>query len=260
MEEKQGFTSHISYGKMLTASLFILTGALLLARNMGILPNEWFDILVAWHSLFIIVGIYTIIRQRYVGGIFLLLIGVYLLSNHLLLFSYNADKMLWPLILAFIGLIILKPRSGKRRRAHRMAYHVHMAQKMANRRMGGAAEGEQQCQSEDGFLNSDNSFSAVRQVVLDEIFKGARIRTDFGGTTIDLRHTHLAPGETYIDVNCNLGGVELYIPTDWNVRIECNCFCGGCEDKRWKGMAPKEESSVLVIRGNISFGGLEIKD
>lgn len=43
----------------------------------------------------------------------------------------------------------------------------------------------------------------ARHVVLDELFKGAVVRTSCGGTTIDLRHTHIAPGETYIDLDCN---------------------------------------------------------
>ena len=118
---------------------------------------------------------------------------------------------------------------------------------------------EQQCESENGYLRSDNAFGSVRHVVLDELFKGASIRASFGGTVIDLRHTHLAPGETYIDIDCTCSGIELYIPSDWNVLPQCNAFAGGCEDKRWQGANINKEST-LIIRGNISFGGLEIKD
>ena len=59
MEEKQKFPSHAGSGKVLTASLFILSGLLLFARNMGIITKECCNMLVAWHSLFIIAGIYT---------------------------------------------------------------------------------------------------------------------------------------------------------------------------------------------------------
>ena len=62
---------------------------------------------------------------------------------------------------------------------------------------------QQQSESVDGFLRSENVWGAARHVVLDELFKGAMIRTSFGGTTIDLRHTHIAPGETYIDLDCS---------------------------------------------------------
>ena len=113
-------------------------------------------------------------------------------------------------------------------------------------------------ESVDGFLRAENVWGAARHVVLDELFKGAVIRTSFGGTTIDLRHTHIAPGETYIDLDCSWGGVEIYVPSDWKVVFKCNAFFGGCDDKRWQNGNINKES-VLVIRGTLSFGGLEVK-
>lgn len=47
--------------------------------------------------------------------------------------------------------------------------HARMMQQMANARMG--TQGEQKYQSEDGFLYSNNSLSAVRHVVLDELLE-----------------------------------------------------------------------------------------
>ena len=184
--------------------------------------------------------------------------SLFILSG-LLLFPGNFQAMLWPLALILIGIFLLR-HHHRRNWTHQRTVHrrAKMVQRMMNKRMG--EQEEQQCQSDDGFLYSNNSLSAVRHVVLDELFKGANIRTYFGGTTIDLRHTNIAPGETYIDLDCSWGRVELYIPADWQVRIECSCFCGGCEDKRWQGTPAKQEWCVLVIRGNISFGGLEIKD
>lgn len=81
MEEKQKLPSHAGFGKVLTAPLFILTGLLLFARNMGIITEEWFNMLVAWHSLFIITGIYSMIRRHYLSGGILLPIGLYLLGS-----------------------------------------------------------------------------------------------------------------------------------------------------------------------------------
>ena len=73
------------------------------------------------------------------------------------------------------------------------------------------ANNQQQSESEDGFLRSDNTFGAARHVVLDELFKGAVVRTSCGGTTIDLRHTHIAPGETYIDFGVAAGEASKYM-------------------------------------------------
>lgn len=84
MEQKSKFSSPTGFsGKLLVASLFILSGILLFARNMGWITAELFSIIVSWYSLFIIMGIYSMIRRHFVGGIILVLIGVYfLLGGH----------------------------------------------------------------------------------------------------------------------------------------------------------------------------------
>lgn len=267
MEKVQKFQSRTGYGKILIASLFIISGVLLFARNVGWITYELFDILVAWHSLLIILGIYTIAHRHYVGGCILLLAGVYFLIGGLSWLPENSQAMIWPLALVLGGILFLVKGRRRKRWGH---IHGHMGEDMRRNMREHIGKGHrfhatapdadnQQCESEDGFLRSNNAFGAVRHVVLDEIFKGACIRTSFGGTTIDLRHTHLAPGETYIDLECSFGGIELFIPADWKVVNECNAFIGGCEDKRWQGANVNQEST-LVIRGNISIGGLEIKD
>lgn len=261
--------SHTGYGKILIASLFIISGALLFARNMGWITYELFDILVSWHSLLIILGIYTMMHRHYVGGSILLLAGVYLLIGGLSWLPENSQAMIWPIALILGGILFLV-KSRKRERWTNRHMHGHLNEDIRKHMREHMAKGHhfnatatdadnQQCESDNGFLRSNNSFGAVRHVVLDEIFKGASIRTSFAGTTIDLRHTHLAPGETYIDLECSFGGIELFIPADWKVVNECNAFIGGCEDKRWQGANVNQEST-LVIRGNISIGGLEIKD
>ena len=154
-------------------------------------------------------------------------------------------------------------KSGKNRRGH-LAHHHSMQPRQKWMKMHQGQSGmnfeseQQQAESVDGFLRAENVWGAARHVVLDELFKGAVIRTSFGGTTIDLRHTHIARGETYIDLDCSWGGVEIYVPSDWKVVFKCNAFFGGCDDKRWQNGNINKES-VLVIRGTLSFGGLEVK-
>ena len=227
MEEKQKTLSATGFsGKYLVASLFILSGILLFARNMGWITAELFSTIVSWYSLFIILGIYSMIRRHFVGGIILLL-------------------------------IFKSRRRGPWSHSH-MAHH--RKEWMKRRGLGmNFKEEQQQCESVDGFLHADNVWGAARHVVLDELFKGAIVRTSFGGTVIDLRHTHIALGETYIDLDCSWGGVEIYVPSDWKVVFKCNTFFGGCDDKRWHNGDINHES-ILVVRGTLSFGGLEIKD
>lgn len=121
------------------------------------------------------------------------------------------------------------------------------------------ANNQQQSESEDGFPRSDSTFGAARHVVLDELLKEVVVRTSCGGTTIDLRHAHIAPRRTYTDLDCNWGDIEIYVPSDWKVVFKCNALFGGCDDKHWQNENINKES-VLVIWGGLSFGGLEAKD
>lgn len=260
MEEKQKTLSATGFsGKYLVASLFILSGILLFARNMGWITAELFSTIVSWYSLFIILGIYSMIRRHFVGGIILLLIGVYFLLGGLSWLPENSQAMVWPLALIIAGVLLIfkSRRRGPWSHSH-MAHH--RKEWMKRRGLGmNFKEEQQQCESVDGFLHSENVWGAARHVVLDELFKGAIVRTSFGGTVIDLRHTHIALGETYIDLDCSWGGVEIYVPSDWKVVFKCNTFFGDCDDKRWHNGDINHES-ILVVRGTLSFGGLEIKD
>lgn len=263
MEEKQPFSPARGFsGKILIASLFILSGILLFARNMGWVTNEVFEIIVSWHSLLIIIGIYSMVRRHFIGGIILLLIGVYFLIGGLSWLPENSQAMVWPFALIIAGILFfLKPKRRGPWAHHHALQHRRdfMRMRMKQGRPGMNFESEQQqSDSVDGFLRSENTWGAARHVVLDELFKGAEVRTSFGGTTIDLRHTHIAPGETYIDLDCSWGGIEIYAPSDWKVVFKCNAFFGGCDDKRWQN-GNVNQDSILVIRGTISFGGLEVK-
>lgn len=260
MEQKSKFSSATVFsGKLLIASLFILSGILLFARNMGWITAELFNIIVSWHSLLIILGIYSMIRRHFVGGIILVLVGVYFLLGGLSWLPENSQAMVWPLALIIAGVLFLfksrhrGPWDDKQRmfRDHREwmkhGHHGHAGMNFT--------DNQQQCESEDGFLRSDNTFGAARHVVLDELFKGAVVRTSCGGTTIDLRHTHIAPGETYIDIDCSWGGVEIYVPSDWKVVFKCNTFFGGCDDKRWQNGNINKESVLVIREGFLSGTG-----
>ena len=103
-------------------------------------------------------------------------------------------------------------------------------------------EGEQQqSDSVDGFLRSENVWGAARHVVLDELFRGAEVRTSFGGTTIDLRHTHIVIGRNIYRLGLQFGAeLKFIVPSDWKVVFKCNAFFGGCDDNVGKmGMLTK---------------------
>lgn len=244
MEKKPSTSSGKSTGKYLVAQLFILVGVLMFARNMDWIDGHLYRTLVSWQMLLIVIGLYSISRRNVLGGLVLLAVGGCLLLPRLNLswLPVSTGALMWPLVLVMIGLFFLtRPRRGGIWR---------------NKTRDSFACNE--CNTADGFVNSENLFGGVKQVVLDEVFKGASIRNNFGGTVLDLRRTGIAEGETYIDLECTFGGVEIYVPSDWKVSLQASAILGGCEDKRLPGININQ-SRILVVRGNVMFGGVEIK-
>lgn len=245
MEKNRMPASSRKSGKFLVAALFIAAGVLLLARNLGWITYQLFDVLVSWQMLLIVLGIYMMAKRAFIRGLVLFAIGAYFLSPHVGWLPVNVNAILLPVILVAIGLAFIF-KSGNRKQGpwknHRKGENMTSAE----------------YNSADGILRSRNTFSGIRQVVLDEVFRGGTIQNLFGGTAVDLRRTAIPQGETYIDVECTFGGIEIYVPSEWKVIFRCNTCLGGCEDKRpVDGVV--DQSRLLVIRGDITFGGIIIK-
>ncbi|WP_455585331.1 LiaF transmembrane domain-containing protein [Bacteroides sp.] len=245
MEKKSTSPSGFT-GRQLAATILIVCGVLLLGRNLGLVSYDLFRVIVSWPMLLIVLGAYSFLRKQAFTGIILFAIGFCFILPRLGWLPWapaHVSAVLWPVLLVCIGI----------------AFFYHPRRVRTEWKMQGKEDfTTREHKSGDGFVRSDNVFGGVKQVVLDEVFKGAEIRNSFGGTVLDLRRTNIEQGETYIDVECNFGGVEIYVPSDWRVDLQANAFLGGCEDKRVTGVNI-DRSRTLVVIGNVSFGGVEIK-
>ena len=82
--------------------------------------------------------------------------------------------------------------------------------------------------------------------------------TFFGGTEIDLSQADLVE-EAYINIEVAFGGIKLIVPPHWDVQMDVTNVFAGIEDKRMYPQITPDLSKILMIRGTILFGGLEIK-
>jgi hypothetical protein len=57
-----------------------------------------------------------------------------------------------------------------------------------------------------------------------------------------------------------LGGIEIIVPSHWEIINEVDVLLGGIEDKRnLRTPAEIGDSKKLLLRGSVTFGGLELK-
>lgn len=241
---QHGFPGHGRGRTILIAALFIIVGLMFLGKNLGIVDPYIFNIVISWQMLLIVLGVFNLFARHYVGAFVLMAIGAYFLVPQITGLEGEWLKTYWPVLLIIVGVGLLFKR--KRCRPHRW-----------DRKR--AECGKKETHSEDGFVVSENIFGSVQQIVLDPVFKGARIKCTFGGTVLDLRRTSLDLPETIVDVECTFGGVEVYMPAHWYLQTEIQAVLGGTDDKRFGLSTALDQEHVLIVRGNVAFGGIVFK-
>jgi predicted membrane protein len=109
-------------------------------------------------------------------------------------------------------------------------------------------------------------WSSVRRASAASPFRGGDITAIMGGGQLDLRLARIPPGEEAIlDIVAVMGGVEILVPSTWDVSTPIFPFMGGVEDKRFPplptdpNVVGKENSGRLVLRGIVMMGGVHIK-
>lgn len=114
--------------------------------------------------------------------------------------------------------------------------------------------------SNENMLNIDVTFAGRKEIVTSKDFKGGNINATFGGVEINMVQ---ADGTGPMVLNCTVsfGGVELIVPSHWEIQNEINPTLGSVEDRRAMRMntTTSEERKVLVLKGNCNFGSIEIK-
>lgn len=230
---------------IVSALVLIVVGVLYLGRNLGFVDEHTFHLIVSWQMGLIVAGVVHLIRGKVFGGSFLVLFSAYML----LCKEYDPANQFWPVWFIILGIGILLKLLFRRKRG------------MFDRRMyerSGRVR-EEVVTGADGFVTSDVSFGGVKHIVLDPVFKGADLNVSFGSIVLDLRRTRLEDQYTYIMVDASFSGIELYLPNDWNVIVEAGSTLGGIEDNRFVS-SQVDESHKLVIRGDVTFSGISIKN
>ena len=80
-----------------------------------------------------------------------------------------------------------------------------------------------------------------------------------GGALVDLRHGDPDPRPIRLDVLAVMGGIQVVVPSAWNVRVEADVTMGGIRDLR-SGVSDAQRPADIVITGRILMGGLEMLD
>lgn len=222
--------------RALFAIILILIGGLILASNFRIIPYNINHYLFSWEMILIVIGIISLAnRQSVLTGVILISIGSFFMLPDIFDLPYGYHKLFWPVLLIIIGLALLFKRNLYHGRVHRTGSF-----------------------STD-FIDELNFFGGSERTINSDNFKGGKITSVFGGSSIDLLNAKLAPGNNVIDVFNIFGGSKLIVPGDWDVKVDVIAIFGGFSDKRRNMTTSSNVDRRLIIKGIAIFGGGEIK-
>jgi predicted membrane protein len=218
--------------------VLIAWGALLLLREMGVLDPalraiDFWPLVIIGLGLSITVG-----GRRRLGsvlvGLAVMLLGAGMLAERL---GYAVGVAhLWPVLLIAAGIGVIWNGFTRRRRGPWVANEQVSADELQRSvTMGGLA-----------------------LVVDSQRFRGGALSVTMGEIKVDLRRAAMAEEEAALDLSLTMGGVELHVPSNWQVVSDVSPFMGVVEDKTEARPDAAGVQRKLVLRGKITMGAVTI--
>jgi len=231
---------------MLTGVFILIIGiAALLKATLTNVP-DW---LFSWQILLIAFGMFIGLRHNFRGPSWLILVligGIFLLNEIYPEISFR--RYLWPIAIIVVGLfIILRPRRGWKFDP--------------NKKTEGASDSvftEDIDYSKEDFIDSTSIFGGSKKIIISKKFRGGDLVNIFGGNELDLSQADFT-GVAVIEITTIFGGTKLLVPSNWSVKSEAVTIFGGIEDKRRMQTITENPEKILVLRGTVIFGGIDIK-
>lgn len=228
-------------GKLVAAIVLIAAGALLMLNTFNVIHMPLWQYIFDWRTIVIAIGLVLMSSQNHkVTGYILTGLGLIFWVPSFFGTDIRFYQVFWPIILIAIGLIIIS-RRGKH---------------------GGM--GNKQIRNEDGSISTDylNDIAIFGGGILrveSQNFKGGTLTAIFGGRDLDLKTAKITSEGAIIDVFTLFGGSKLIVPDDWQIKSDALSLFGGFTDKRHIKPDEVKENKVLLLKGVVMFGGIEVK-
>ena len=244
MEDKSMIDKKGTDRRNLAAILLIVAGGVLFLETFDIVDINLKHYIFSWKTLLIAIGLVVVVSSNNkLPGY--LMVGLGFLFWLPSIFSYNVhlSQVFWPVILIAIGLVIIS-----RRNKHESLLRGNQP----NRGADGAYHSE--------YIDDVSIFGGGVKRFSSQNLKGGNITAIFGGSEIDLNASQMSSEGTVIDMFTMFGGTKLIVPGNWQVKSEATSLFGGFTDKRHIKPEQVVSEKILLIKGVVIFGGVEIKN
>lgn len=239
--------------------VLVVIGVLFLLSKIpataGFFPHWFFT----WPMLLIGIGIFSGIKNRFrnIAWLILIVIGGYLLLYENDLITVNLRPYAFPIGIILLGIFVMikknhfkdSCRQHQRFRHGRRHHQWQYAQEEAT---------STEYDISDDVVNISSTFGNVERNIFSKNFRGGSISSTFGGAQVNFSQADFQ-GTAIVDISVMFGGVDIIIPANWNLKNEVSVVFGGIEDRRTVAANVQDSGKTLILKGNIMFGGIEIK-
>ncbi|MDF2159058.1 DUF5668 domain-containing protein [Algoriphagus sp. CAU 1675] len=252
-----------SDGGIIFGFIILGLGLLLLLKKLGVFYPAW---MLTWPMILIVIGVFTLIKHQFkslFGGL-TLFAGVYFLLEREFDFDFGLHNYILPIGLIILGLYLISQKQKEKQVIESIREQMQSRKSSSSTEEGSTGtEPLGTASAGSGFtfsdrLNIDAIFSGVNKRVLSKNFQGGKLTAAFGGVDLDLTQADFK-GLVTLQVDVIFGGMKIIVPPHWDVRTEVSNIAAGVEDKRIYRQSEVDPDKVLVLRGTVLFGGLEIK-
>lgn len=244
--QKNKHNSSVLFGLLIATVglLFLLKQFKLISFNFQIWP------------LFLIAGgLINGSKKGFSRPIPIALIGVgiaYFIPEFRIYKDVYSNQLLWPISLILTGVFIAF--RARKKDNFLMAERDSFAQKF------NLHNPETFHAKEETFVHIEAYFGGRKEIITSKQFNGCTATAICGGAEINLMQADNLVQPMIIDLRVLLGGIEIIVPSHWEIINEVDVLLGGIEDKRnLRTAAEIGDSKKLLLRGSVTFGGLELK-
>jgi len=248
------------YGSLSAGIIIILIGSILLLRQMDVDLPHW---LFTWPMILVIVGLFAGLQSKFRDFAWFVIfgIGVFFLVGKVMP-EYRIDRYAVPMVVMMVGLVVIFGpwRKGRFKRdlSNTVGTPINPIDNTTGQPIDTSAP-----PADYGSIDTDDAvdvttiFGNVKKVIYSKNFKGGEVVSIFGGAELNMTQADMTTPIAMEMVQI-FGGAKLIIPAHWKIRSEAVAIFGGIEDKR-PTQPYTDSSKVLVLRGTVLFGGIEIK-
>lgn len=235
----------------------VATGLFLLLIGCGLLMGKMFPQIpgwiFSWKTFLIALGFYLGYKNNFRLGPWIapIIVGIVFIVKQNF-YGLPIAHFIWPIAIIVVGVaLIVRPRFSKSNNG--LSNPTAPNEPAPNM----DADHDATWSAED-IVESTNIFSGSKKINLSKNFKGGEIVNVFGGSELNLTKCDIK-GRAVLEVTCIFGGAKLVIPADWSIQQEAVAIFGGIDDKRPILEMPENPSKVLVLRGTVLMGGIDIR-